>query len=116
MEQTKRPAVAFLLLCISIVALIGSFAGYSLSDVHNTYDFLAPVVGIAQFIFIFALFKGKLWGLIGYTLACIGVLIAVFVNYAPKGQTNVALRTSVPIAILLLLAIDLWTQKRSFFK
>jgi hypothetical protein len=116
MEQIKRPAVAFLLLCISIIALIGSFAGYSLSDVHNTYDFLTPVIGVVQFIFIFALFKGKLWGLIGYTVACLGLLVAVFTNYVPKDQTNIAIRTSIPIVILLLLAVDLWTQKRRFFK
>lgn len=116
MQQTKRPAVAFLLLCISIIALFVTFAGYSLSDVHHTYDFLVPVIGVVQFILIFALFKGKLWGLIGYTVAILGLLIVVFVNYIPKGETNTAVRTSIPITILLLLAIDLWTQKRSFFK
>lgn len=116
MEQAKRPASSMFLLCISIIALFVTFAGYSLSDVHNTFDFLAPVIGILQFVLILGLFKGRLWGLIGYTFVCMGLLVALFINYTPKGQTTVALKTSLFVVPLLLLAFDYWTRKRSYFK
>ena len=105
-----------LLLCVSIIALLATFAGYSLSDVHNTYDFLAPVIGIAQFIFIFALFKGKLWGLISYTIASLGLLVAILIYSVSKGEAGQWLVPIVFCLILLILAVDLWTQKRNFFK
>jgi hypothetical protein len=116
MEQTKRPASTVFLLCLSLVVLIGTFAAYSLSDVHNSLDLLAPVIGIMQFILIFGLFKGKLWGLIGYTAICIGTLSGIFIYSIPKGEAGKWIVPASFLLLLLILALDYWTQKRSFFK
>jgi hypothetical protein len=116
MEQTKRPTSAMFLLCISLIALIVSFAGYSLSDVHNTFDILAPVIGILQFILILGLFKGKLWGLIGYTAICVGVLVTIIIYSISKGEAKQWIVPAGFLALLLLLAVDFWTKKRSYFK
>jgi hypothetical protein len=106
MEQTKRPTSAMFLLCISLIALIVSFAGYSLSDVHNTFDILAPVIGILQFI----------WGLIGYTAICIGVLVAIIIYSISKGEAKQWIVPAGFLALLSLFAFDFWTKKRSYFK
>jgi hypothetical protein len=116
MEQSKRPASAMFLICVSVIALFVTFAGYSLSDVHNTFDFIAPVIGILQLILILGLFKGKLWGLIGYTAICIGVLVAVFAYSIPKGETKQWIVPAGFLTFLLILAVNYWTQKRSYFK
>jgi hypothetical protein len=60
MEPTARPASAMFLLCIGPIILLITLAGFGFSDVHHTFDFLAPVIGILQFIFILGLFMGKI--------------------------------------------------------
>lgn len=116
MEQTKRPASTVFLLCLSSIALVLSFAAYSLSDVHNTYDFLAPVIGILQFIFILSLFKGKFWGLISYTINCIGALAAVVIYALSKGKIGQWVVPITFLSLLCLLSVNYWTNQRSYFK
>jgi hypothetical protein len=111
-----RVASNFILLCISVIILLGSTLGYGLSDVHNTYDFLAPVIGWLQFISVVGLFKGKLWGLIGYTVVCLGTLITLLVYLFSKEQLGQGLIPTGFLVLLLLLAVYYWTKEREFFK
>ncbi len=93
-----------------------TLAGFSLSDVHHTFDFLAPIIGVLQFVFILGFFTGKLWGLIGYTISVIGLIVATFAYYMPKNKIDVAMRTSIVFVPLIILAIYSWTYKRSYFR
>ncbi len=117
MDEPSKPFVStFILMAVSPLITLGSIAVYNFSDVHNTYDFLAPAIGIVQLIFIVGLFIGKLWGLIGYTCTVTGLIIATFAYYVPKGEIIPGIKTSIFLAPLLLLAIYYWTYRRSYFR
>ncbi len=116
MNEASRPVVStFILMIVSILITLGSLLVFSMADAHNTYDFLVPVIGIAQLIFVVGLFRGKLWGLLGFTAIVIGLIAATFAYYMPKDQTGVAVKTSVVFIPLALLVIYYWTAKRSSF-
>lgn len=117
MNEPSRPVIStFVLMVISPFIALGSLTLFSFADVHNTYDFLVPVIGIMQFIFVVGLFIGRLWGLIGYSITVVGLVIATFAYYTPKDQTDVAIKTSTVFLPLILLTIYYWTVKRRYFK
>lgn len=117
MNEPSRPAVStYMLLILSPLLTLGSLIAYSLSSVRNTFDFLVPVVGIAQLVFVIGLFLGSLWGLIGYSVIVIGLCLATLLYYVPKGETNAALKTLAFMLPFVLLATYYWTVKRSWFK
>lgn len=109
-------ASAMFLLVISPIILLITLAMFSFSDVHHTYDFLAPVLGIAQLVFIVGLYRAKRWGLIGFSVIVVGLAIAILSYYLPKGESRAAINTLLAISPLLLLTIYYWTAKRSYFQ
>ena len=95
---------------------LGLLTAYSLSSVHNSFDFLVPVVGIVQLVFVIGLFLRKIWGLIGYSITVVGLCLATIFYYVPKGDTNAALKTLLFILPLFILGVYYWTLKRGWFK
>jgi hypothetical protein len=117
MNVPSRPTVStFMLLILSPLLTIGSLIAYSLSSVRNTFDFLVPIVGIAQLVFVIGLFLGRLWGLIGYSITVISLCVATILYYVPKGDTDSALKTLAFMLPFVLLVTYYWTVKRSWFK
>lgn len=105
-----------LLLIVSPLIALISVAAFSLSDVHNTFDFLVPLIGVAQLAFIIGIFLGKLWGLIGLSIIEIGLFVATLSYYIPKGEGNAVVKTLIGLSPLFLITIYHWTAKRAFFK
>ncbi len=117
MNEPSRPTVStFILIILSPLLTLGSLTAFSLSSVRNTFDFLVPVVGIVQLVFVIGLFLRKIWGLIGYSITVVGLCLATIFYYVPKGDTNAALKTLLFILPLFILGVYYWTLKRGWFK
>lgn len=85
---------------------------YSLRDVSNTYDFLIPLIGVVQFIFVIGIYNQKIWGLLGFTIILFLIYSAIAPHYIPKGETDLALETMLFLAPLVFINIYHWTIKR----
>lgn len=117
MKEPSRPTIStFMLLILSPLLTLAALTAYSMSSVRNTFDFLVPVVGIAQLVFVIGLFLGRLWGLIGYSITVVGLCLATILYYVPKDEINAALKTLLFILPLFILGVYYWTLKRGWFK
>lgn len=114
MQKAKEILSVQFLFSISLIAVIITLAAYSFSDMHNKYDFLAPVAAFTQFIFAASLLKGKLWGLIAYTLFTVVLIGLVLVHYSNDMST--AIKTALAISPLILIELYLWIKKRNLFR
>jgi len=115
MDRSSRPVSTYILLFISPFITMFSWTIFNLSSVHNTFDFLVPTLGLAQLVFIYGVFKGKFWALLGFSMLVLGLMVATVLVYFSKGEPTSAYRTLGAISPLLLLMIYYWTIKRNYF-
>lgn len=87
---------------------------YMFSDVRNVEHYIAPVVIAAQHGLAVGLYKGRLWGLIGYSLFLVALFVVIFVYYADN--LTAARNTSIALSPMLLPVINLWIRKRDYFQ
>ncbi len=115
METVDRPISTYILVLLSPMVMLFTLFAFSVADVHNSFDFLVPLFGVAQFVFVIGLFLGKLWGLIGYSLLLGGLCLATALNYFSKGEFGAALNSLYFLSPFLLLEIYYWLVKRRYF-